>query len=55
MNTASNLGGLLCTLVFGYVIRATDNYNLPLFAIAAVVLISAGLFSQVDCTRGLRK
>ena len=53
MNTAGNLGGLLCTLLFGYVIRATGNYNLPLFAIATVVLISAGLFSQVDCTRGL--
>jgi ACS family glucarate transporter-like MFS transporter len=53
MNTAGNLGGLLCTVVFGYVIRATGNYNLPLFGIATVVLISAGLFSQVDCTRGL--
>ena len=55
MNTAGNLGGLLCTVVFGYVIRATGNYNLPLFGIAAVVLVSATLFSQVDCTRGLRE
>ena len=55
MNTAGNLGGLLCTVVFGYVIRATGNYNLPLFGIATVVLISAILFSQVDCTRGLRE
>jgi ACS family glucarate transporter-like MFS transporter len=53
MNTAGNLGGLLCMLLFGYVVRATGNYNLPLFAIATVVLISAGLFSRVDCTRGL--
>ncbi len=53
MNTAGNLGGLLCTVVFGYVIRATGNYDLPLFGIAAVVLLSAILFSQVDCTRGL--
>jgi MFS transporter, ACS family, glucarate transporter len=55
MNTAGNLGGLLCTVVFGYVIRATGNYNLPLFGIAAVVLVSAILFSQVDCTRGLHE
>jgi nitrate/nitrite transporter NarK len=54
MNTAGNLGGLLCTVVFGYAVRATGNYNLPLFGIATVVLISATLFSQVDCTRGLR-
>lgn len=53
MNTAGNLGGLLCTVVFGYVIRATGNYNLPIFGIAAVVLISAALFSQVDCSQGL--
>ncbi len=55
MNTAGNLGGLLCTVVFGYVIRATGNYHLPLFGIASVVLLSAVLFSQVDCTRGLRE
>ena len=53
MNTAGNLGGLLCTVLFGYVIRATGNYNLPLFGIAAIVLISAVLFAQVDCTQGL--
>lgn len=53
MNTAGNLGGLLCTVVFGYVVRATGNYNSPLFIIATVVLISATLFSRVDCSRGL--
>ena len=55
MNTAGNLGGLLCTVVFGYAIRATGNYNLPLFGIAAVVLVSATLFARVDCTQGLRE
>ena len=55
MNTAGNLGGLLCTVVFGYVIGATGNYNLPLFGIAAMVLVSAILFTRVDCTRGLRE
>jgi sugar phosphate permease len=55
MNTAGNLGGLLCTVVFGYVVRASGNYNLPLFGIAAVVLVSAVLFSRVDCSRGLSR
>jgi predicted MFS family arabinose efflux permease len=55
MNTAGNLGGLLCTVVFGYVIGASGNYNLPLFGIAAMVVVSAILFTQVDCTRGLRE
>jgi MFS family permease len=55
MNTAGNLGGMLCTVIFGYVVRSTGNYNLPLFGIAAVVLLSALLFAQIDCTRGLRE
>lgn len=54
MNTAGNLGGWVCALVFGYVVKATGNYNLPLQMIAAMVLVAALLFARVDCTRGLR-
>lgn len=53
MNTAGNLGGWLCTIVFGYAITATGNYNLPLRGVAGMVLVAALVFSQVDCTRGL--
>ena len=53
MNTAGNLGGWVCTVVFGYVVQATGNYNLPLRGVAAMVLVAAVLFSRVDCTRGL--
>jgi ACS family glucarate transporter-like MFS transporter len=53
MNTAGNLGGWVCTIVFGYAVKATGNYNLPLRGVAAMVLIAAVVFSQVDCTRGL--
>lgn len=53
MNTAGNLGGWLCTIVFGYAITATGNYNLPLRGVAGMVLLAALAFSQVDCTRGL--
>ena len=53
MNTAGNLGGWVCALVFGYVVEATGNYNLPLQAIAGLVLVSALLFSRIDCTQGL--
>jgi MFS transporter, ACS family, glucarate transporter len=52
MNTAGNLGGWLCTVVFGYVISATGDYNLPLRGVAAMVLLATILFSRVDCTRG---
>jgi MFS transporter, ACS family, glucarate transporter len=53
MNTAGNLGGWLCTVIFGYVVGATGDYNLPLRAVAAMVLIAAALFSRIDCTKGL--
>lgn len=53
MNTAGNLGGWFCTVFFGYVVKATGNYNLPLQAVAAMVFIAAILFSRIDCTKGL--
>jgi ACS family glucarate transporter-like MFS transporter len=53
MNTAGNLGGWLCTIVFGYAVAATGDYNLPLRGVAAMVLVAAAVFSRVDCTRAL--
>ncbi|MBO7325064.1 MAG: MFS transporter, partial [Bacteroidales bacterium] len=41
MNTAGNLGGFVCSLIFGYVVSATGNYNLPLYIIAGMLVISA--------------
>ena len=54
MNTAGNLGGFLCTVAFGYVIAATGNYQLPVRGVAVMVLVSALIFSRIDCTRGLK-
>ena len=53
MNTAGNLGGWVCTVLFGYAVAITGNYNLPLRGVAVMVLLAAVLFSQVDCTQGL--
>jgi MFS family permease len=53
MNTAGQAGGVLCTLVFGYIVGASGNYELPLQVVAAMVLIAAVVFSRVDCTAGL--
>jgi nitrate/nitrite transporter NarK len=53
MNTAGNLGGWVCTIAFGYVVKATGDYNIPLRAVAAMVLLAAVVFSQVDCTKGM--
>jgi len=53
MNTAGQAGGVLCTLVFGYLVGASGNYELPLRIVAVMVLIAAIVFSRVDCTAGL--
>lgn len=53
MNTAGNLGGWVCTIVFGYIIKATGDYNLPLRGVAGMVFVAALIFSRIDCTRGL--
>jgi MFS family permease len=53
MNTAGQAGGLLCTVSFGYIVHATGSYNLPLWFIAAMVLIAATIFSVIDSTQGI--
>jgi MFS family permease len=53
MNTAGNLGGFVCTVAIGYIIAGTGDYSLPLQGVALMVLIAAGLFAMIDCTKGL--
>jgi len=51
MNTAGQAGGFLCTVLFGYIVHATGSYNLPLWFIAGMVLVSALIFTRIDCTQ----
>jgi len=53
MNTAGNIGGFICALVFGYVVDAWDNYNVPLYVITGMLLISAFLFYKLDPSKPL--
>ena len=53
MNTAGNIGGFVCATAFGYLIEATGNYNAPLFVIAAMLVIAAGLFFSINPTKKL--
>jgi MFS family permease len=48
MNTAGQLGGFVCSVLYGYVVQATGNYNTGLIMVAAMVMIAAGLFSRID-------
>jgi len=53
MNTAGQGGGVLSTVLFGYIVHRTGSYNAPPWFIAAMVLTSALIFSRIDCTKGL--
>ena len=51
MNTAGQLGGFVCSVIFGYVVKATGSYNVPVWGVAAMVMIAAVLFTRIDPTR----
>lgn len=53
MNTAGQFGGLACTVLFGYIVRATGSYQAPIAVIAVMLLVSAAIFSRVDATQRL--
>ncbi|MDQ2899309.1 MAG: MFS transporter [Acidobacteriota bacterium] len=53
MNTAGQLGGFLCAVLFGYVVKATGNYSAPVWMVAGMVMAGAILFSRIDATRTL--
>jgi MFS transporter, ACS family, glucarate transporter len=53
MNTVGNLGGLFCTFGFGYILEATGSYEMPVRAVAIMVILSGLIFSSIDCGRGL--
>lgn len=48
MNTAGNIGGFFCGILFGYLVNASGNYNLPLFMISAMLIVSAVLFAFIN-------
>jgi sugar phosphate permease len=53
MNSAGCLGGFLCAALFGWVVKETGNYNLPVLGIAVMVAISALLFACINPNRRL--
>jgi MFS transporter, ACS family, glucarate transporter len=53
MNTAGQAGGFVCTVLFGYLVGAFGDYDVPIFIIAGMVMISAWLFWCIDAARPL--
>ena len=48
MNTAGNIGGFCCGILFGELVQQSGNYNLPLYMIAGMLIISAVLFAFIN-------
>lgn len=48
MNTAGNIGGFCCGILFGQLVQQSGNYNLPLYMIAAMLVVSAVLFAFIN-------
>ena len=48
MNTAGNIGGFCCGILFGELVQQSGNYNLPLYMIAFMLIVSAVLFVFIN-------
>ena len=55
MNTAGNIGGFCCGILFGQLVESSGNYNLPLYMIAVMLIISAVLFAFINPEKPLIK
>ncbi|MBR1548085.1 MAG: MFS transporter [Prevotella sp.] len=51
MNTAGNIGGFCCGILFGQLVQQSGDYNLPLYMIAAMLIVSAVLFAFINPER----
>jgi MFS family permease len=53
MNTAVQAGGFISIVLFGYLVEQFGDYNVPLYFIAGMLVVSAGFFACIDPTRKL--
>jgi ACS family glucarate transporter-like MFS transporter len=53
MNTASAVGGLLSSLIFGYLVQSTGSYDAVLLSMAGVLILGAALWLRIDATETL--
>jgi MFS transporter, ACS family, glucarate transporter len=53
MNTAGAIGGLLSSLVFGYLVERTRSYDAVLLSMAAALILGSALWLRIDATETL--
>jgi ACS family D-galactonate transporter-like MFS transporter len=51
MNTTAQLGGLVGSVAYGYIVERTGSYDAPFVPMAAVLAIGALLWSRVDASQ----
>jgi len=51
MNTSAQLGGLVGSVAYGYIVERTASYDAPFVPMAAVLVVGALLWLRVDASR----
>ncbi|MDH4063529.1 MAG: MFS transporter, partial [Acidobacteriota bacterium] len=53
MNTVAQVGGLVGSVVYGYIVNRSGSYDAPFIPMTALLLIGALLWLKVDASREL--
>ncbi|MBK9168872.1 MAG: MFS transporter [Bryobacterales bacterium] len=53
MNTAGQIGSFLSSVIFGYIVKYTGDYNTPLIPMTAMLVVSTLLWLKIDPSRPL--
>lgn len=53
MNTSSQVGGLLSSVVCGYIVQRFDSYDAPFVPMAALLLVGTVLWFRIDASETL--
>lgn len=54
MNTSAQVGGLLSSVAYGYIVERFDSYDAPFVPMAALLFVGALLWFKVDASTELR-
>jgi len=55
MNTAAAVGAALSSVVFGYIVKATGDYDAPLIPMAVLLAAGVALWLKVDVTQRIEE
>ena len=53
MNTAAQCGAFLCSIIFGYLVKVSGSYDIPLIPMVLMLVLCAALWTRIDPTEQL--